>query len=103
MKDEDPQEEENQEDEAGGDVTLTRTEWFKGALIAIGTFGINHWYWTSSGGFYPIVVWGAPLFGLVCIVGVFFPKQLDYPWLMIFTALIGLALGLAIHHRVYGF
>ena len=60
-------------------------------------------YWTDSGSFYPIVVWGAPLFGSVGLVGVIYPKQMNYPWLVIFTALAGLALGVSIHIRVYGF
>lgn len=93
----------NVENPDGNEINITRVEWLKGAGIAVGTMGLNHWFWTDSGRFFPIVVWGAPLFGLVCLAGVIYPKLTDHPLVMILIAFIGLALGLFIHHRVYGF
>lgn len=92
----------NEEEPTEQEINITRMEWLKCVGIALSAQLVNHWYWTGSGAFYPIVVWGAPLFGLVGIAGLIYPKLMNYPWLVIFTALTGLALGVLVHIRVYG-
>ncbi len=82
---------------------FTRKQWLTCVLIAAGIFALNHWYFVSSGSFYPIVVWGAPLFFLVGIVGLIRPGAMRIPAIPIAAAAVGLATGLAAHHFLYGF
>jgi len=42
-------------EEDQNEININRMEWLKGAAIAIGTFGINHWYRADSGACCPIV------------------------------------------------
>ena len=86
-----------------GDQPLTRRQWAKGLLLAIGIFCLNHWYFVGNDRFYIIAVWGAPLFAFVCLLGVIVRDVTRRPWLTIAVAVGGLAAGLVAHWRIYGF
>lgn len=80
---------------------------------AIAVFGLNHLHFQSSGEFYPIVVWGAPLFAFLAAGSLINPSLLlaleghDYPLhlrlLAITLAVAGLGCGFCLHKMVYGF
>jgi hypothetical protein len=79
---------------------------------AIGIFALNHWYYVDTGGYYPIVVYGAPLFGFLALGSLVNPQLLlalegrDYPThlrvLAILLAVAGVACGFVLHKNLYG-
>jgi len=80
---------------------------------AIAVFALNHWRYVDSGRFYPIVVYGAPLFAFLALGSLFQPKLLlalegsNYPTrlrvIAIALAVAGAACGFVLHKTVYGF
>ena len=82
---------------------ISRKQWLYFVLIALGIFVLNHLYWMDLGHFYPIVVWGAPLFGMVGLSGMVYPDQVEKPWVVFASAATGLALGIFAHWKLYGF
>jgi hypothetical protein len=82
---------------------VTRKQWVYCVLVSVGIFALNHYYALQYQRFYPIVVWGAPMFALVGLAGIIYPNLMSIPKTTIFLWLIGLAIGVAAHYFLYGF
>jgi hypothetical protein len=87
----------------GNEPKISRKQWLTCFLVACAVFALNHLYWMDSGRFYPIVVWGAPLFSLVGLTGVIYPNVNQRPPLLIGMGAVGLVLGICAHSWIYGF
>jgi len=94
-------------------VTPSRKLALQFLIGAIAVFALNHWHFLNSGQFYPIVVWGSPLFGFLAAGSLINPALLlalegrDYPSylrvLAVSLAAAGLGCGFILHKTVYGF
>jgi hypothetical protein len=79
---------------------------------AVAVFALNHWWFLGSGEFYPIVVWGAPLFAFLAAGSLVDPRLMlalegrEYPASLRVVAVVlaaaGLVFGIVLHRTFYG-